>query len=55
MPYTTPPTAVNATAIASAHVNTLRDNDNWFGGLLGSPASAGQVPITINQIKLNLK
>lgn len=47
MPFTTPPTAVHATAIASAHVNILRDNDNWFNALLGTPTLAGQVPIAL--------
>lgn len=46
MSFSTPPTAVNGAAISSQHVNTLRDNDNWFNGLLGSPMQVGQVPIS---------
>lgn len=46
MPFSTPPTASNGNPIASAHVNTLRDNDNWFNGLLSGPTQAGQVPIS---------
>lgn len=46
MTFTTPPTATNGSAIASGHVNTLADNDNWFNALLQSPSAAGQVPIS---------
>lgn len=46
MAVTAPPTAIDGTPIASAHVNILRDNDNWFGGLLQNPTAAGQVPIS---------
>jgi hypothetical protein len=44
MPFTTPPTAVDGTPVASAHVNTLSANSSWFNGLLQTPAAAGQVP-----------
>lgn len=45
MPFSTPPSASNGNPIASSHVNTLRDNDLWFGGLLANPSQTGQVPI----------
>lgn len=46
MPFTTPPDATNGDPIASAHVNTLRDNSIWFNGLLQGPSAAFQVPIS---------
>ena len=46
MPFTTPPDATNGQPIASAHVNTLRDNSIWFAGLLQGPESPFQVPVS---------
>lgn len=48
MPFTTPATAVPLAIVQTQHRNILRDNDNYFNGLVPPPAASGRVPVLIS-------